>query len=436
MPTELKERKLMQSKTLNKGVDKYLSTRGAAGAWNISGTSAHGFSGCVVIPALAESASLSHTLKTLALNPIKTLSRFLILVVVNNRAAAAPEDMADNRTTLSALPEIAARYPQLQLGWVDASSPGCELPAKAGGVGLARKIGLDLALGRLDYNAGDPLLICLDADTLVRPDYLPALLAHFAQPASGAAIIHFLHQPGCTPAEDQAILHYELFLRAYVLGLSKAGSPYGFHTVGSAMACRASAYLKIGGMNNRMAGEDFYFLQQLSRTCGVSQVIGTVVHPSPRSSHRVPFGTGRSVSRQLAGEEAVRFYQPECYKILQQWLELVSACVDNESSVLMVGAENIHPELAEYLKTIDLDNTWDNLKKNNRSRDNLIKAFNGWFDGLKTMKLIHHLSDSVFPRCDPDEAMPELLEWSGVKSVTGIAQQLELLRKLQLGDDY
>jgi hypothetical protein len=324
----------------------------------------------------------------------------------------------------------------MQLGWIDAASPGCELPAKAGGVGLARKIGLDLALTRLDFNNNDPLLVCLDADTLVRPDYLEALLAHFARPANGAAIIHFLHQPGNTPAEDQAIVRYELFLRAYVLGLSKAGSPYGFHTVGSAMACRASAYLKIGGMNNRMAGEDFYFLQQLSRTCGVSQVVGTVVHPSPRSSHRVPFGTGRSVSRQLAGEEAVRFYKIECYKVLQQWLELVSACADKDSSALMAGAEKINPELAGYLRSIDLDNTWSNLKKNNPGRVNLVKAFNGWFDGLKTMKLIHHLSDTSFPRCDPDEAMPELLEWTGVESVTGIEEQLELLRKIQLGDDF
>lgn len=426
----------MQSATIKNGVNRYLAARGAAGRWKISGASGTSFSGCVVIPALAESALLFHTLKSLALNPAEALSRFLILVVVNNGIEAAPGDIADNQATLSALPEIAAAYPELQLGWVDAASPGYEMPAKAGGVGLARKIGLDLALSRLDYDSGDPLLVCLDADTLVRPDYIPSLLAHFKHSAAGAAIIHFLHQRGRTPAEDQAILRYELFLRAYVLGLSKAGSPYGFHTVGSAMACRASAYLKIGGMNNRMAGEDFYFLQQLSRTCGVSQVKGTVVHPSPRSSHRVPFGTGRSVSRQLTGEEAILFYHSGCYKVLQQWLGLAWSSTENSSSALLAGAAKIHPELAEYLRTIDLLTTWDNLKKNNPGRDCLIKAFNGWFDGLKTMKLIHHLSDSSFPRCNPDQVMPELLEWVGLRNVKGVAQQLELLRELQLGDDF
>lgn len=425
----------MQSTILPKGVDKYLATRGAAGAWKTAGTTVRNVSGAVVIPALAESRLLFQTLETLAQNPPEALSRFLILIVVNNRAAALAEDSADNQRTLSALPDIAAAYPHLQLAWVDAASPGLELPAKGGGVGLARKIGLDLALARLDYRH-DPLLVCLDADTLVRRDYLPALLRHFAEPVPGAAIIPFLHQPGSTAAEEQAIQRYELFLRAYVLGLSHAGSPYGFHTVGSAMACRASAYVKIGGMNNRMAGEDFYFLQQLSRTSGVLQVRGTVVFPSPRSSHRVPFGTGRSVSRLLAGEETVRFYHPECYKILQQWLKLVSCSGDKEAPALVDQARTIHPELVEYLRTIDLFGTWDNLKKNNRSQDTLIKAFHGWFDGLKTMRLIHHLSDTAFPRCEPEDAMPGLLEWARLEVPEGSGNQLELLRKLQLEDDF
>jgi hypothetical protein len=53
------------------------------------------------------------------------------------------------------------------------------------------------------------------------------------------------------------------------------------------MACRASAYVAAGGMNRRLAGEDFYFLQQVHKTSGVAALYGTTVHPSPRSSQRV-----------------------------------------------------------------------------------------------------------------------------------------------------
>ncbi|HEY6008810.1 MAG TPA: glycosyltransferase family 2 protein, partial [Geobacteraceae bacterium] len=273
-------------------VTAYLRSRGGTGPWTIDGSRADGFAGAVVIPAYAEGDNLFATLASLARNPPELLSGFLTLVVINNRPDAPVADREDNLTTLRRLAALRG-LTSLQLGWVDAATTGRELPP-GGGVGVARKIGLDLALGRLAFDGPDPLLVCLDADTLVRPDYLPAIVAHFAAHPGGGAIIPFCHQAGETTGHDEAIVRYELFLRSYVLGLALAGSPYAFHTVGSAMACRASAYVRMGGMNRRVAGEDFYFLQQLHRTVGVAPLTGTVVFPSARSSHRVPFGTGRS----------------------------------------------------------------------------------------------------------------------------------------------
>ena len=295
----------------------YLKSRAISGPWRIEGCTEGGFGGAVVIPALAESATLFATLSSLAANPTELCGRFLTLVVVNHRTDAPLSDKADNLATLKLLAAGAPRLSRLRLAWVDAATAGLEMPAKGGGVGLARRIGLDLALSRLGGLNGDPLLVCLDADTLVRPDYLPALVRHFAQSSCGAAVIPFCHQFGPSAEADRLIMRYELFLRGYVLGLSLAGSPYAFHSVGSAMACRASAYVKIGGMNSRSAGEDFYFLQQLARTVGVEQLTGTVVHPSARPSHRVPFGTGRSVSRMQAGGEGEQlFYHPACFRVL------------------------------------------------------------------------------------------------------------------------
>jgi hypothetical protein len=146
------------------------------------------------------------------------------------------------KTTTFSL-SVACRKPLLPLRRcifvVDAASAGRELPAKGGGVGLARKIGFDLALSILAFERSDPLLIALDADTLVMPDYLPSLVSHFQMAAAGGAVIPFCHQGGSSPRHDRAIRRYELFLRSYVLGLSRADSPYAFHTVGSAMACTA-----------------------------------------------------------------------------------------------------------------------------------------------------------------------------------------------------
>jgi hypothetical protein len=418
-------------------VKKYLDTRGLCGLWKIAGTQQGGFEGAVVIPSLAETDFLFTTLHALAQNPSELLQRFLIVVVVNHREDAPLSDKLDNQQTLQML---AAKNPSLsglRLGWVDAASEGLELPAKRGGVGLARKIGLDLALPRFDYEKVTPLFISLDADTLVRPDYLSALIRHFQDAKVSGAVIPFCHQPGSTPEEDRAIKRYELFLRAYVLGLSRAGSPYAFHTVGSAMACSAQAYVRMGGMNVRAAGEDFYFLQQLAKTGGISKVKGTVVYPSPRASYRVPFGTGRSITRLLAGEnEAVMFYQTACFQILEEWLALIARNLDAPGEEIRNKTKGISLPLTDFLGRVQFPAVWNKLKKNLRTPSTLLSGFHGWFDGLKTMKLIHHLSAGLFPRKEPEEVLPGLLQWAGLDSVEGIAKQLAVLRKIQIGEDY
>jgi glycosyltransferase involved in cell wall biosynthesis len=411
-----------------------LKSRALAGPWRIEGCTGGGFGGAVVIPALAESATLSATLSSLAANPPELCERFLVLVVVNHRGDAPPEDKADNLATLRQLAVGVPRLSRLRLAWVDAATPGLEMPATGGGVGLARRIGLDLALSRLDLRTGDPLLVCLDADTLVQPDYLSALLGHFAVSRRGAAVIPFQHQHGPTPGADRLITRYELFLRGYVLGLSLAGSPYAFHSVGSAMACRASAYVKIGGMNSRAAGEDFYFLQQLARTVGVEQLTGTVVHPSARASRRVPFGTGRSIARMQAGGEGEQpFYHPDCFRVLGAWLSLVAGHPEAEGLALREQAGEILPCLGDYLDRNRFEEIWGKLRRNNPTRAARLAAFHGWFDGLKTMKLIHHLSDGPYPRCGPEEALPGLFAWGGLEPLCGIQGQLEVLRILQNG---
>lgn len=418
-------------------VEKYWQSRGLTGPWRICGIDKEGFDGAVVIPALAEGESLLATLRCLAQNPPALLSRFLILVVVNHRQDSPLADKLANERTLERLSSAGSFLDVLTLGWVDASSPGLELPVKTGGVGLARKIGFDLALPRLNYGQSSPLLISLDADTIVRPDYLAALARHFMETKTPGAVIPFCHQPGATPEQDRAIRRYELFLRAYVLGLHGSKSPYAFHTVGSAMACSAGAYARMGGMNTRVAAEDFYFLQQLARTGGVGPLQGTVVYPSARASNRVPFGTGRSIARLLANEKSgVLFYRTECFQILGDWLALVSQNEEEGGEKILALAAKISAHLSDYLNSIRFPVIWEKLKKNFKSRSKLRAGFHEWFDGLKTMKLIHHLSAHAFPRSEPEKVGPALLQWAGLRPLKGIDEQLTLLRQIQIGEDY
>jgi len=421
----------MPERILPLNISAYLHKRGAPTHWKINETPSRRFSGAVVIPSLAESGNLPQTLDLLSQNPPELLERFIMLVVVNNSADALHEDRADNLTTLESLPQWKRRCALKNLFWVDAASSGNELPQKQG-VGLARKIGLDLALPLLNYLHDDPLLICLDADTLVQPDYLPALVRHFKESSAGGASIPFRHRPTADPVGQSAIDRYELFLRAYLLGLEQAGSPYAFHTVGSAMACRASAYVAAGGMNRRQAGEDFYFLQQIQKTSGVETLAGTVVHPSPRSSHRVPFGTGRSVGDMLSeGEQHLLFYQPVVFSILGDWLTCVAENGEADADKLLKISSDISPFLHEFLERAGFRDTWENLKRNNNSEKKLLTSFHIWFDAFKTMQLAHHLTRRGYPRVSPEEAVAPLLYRAGHISPDTVVGQLQLLRAVK-----
>lgn len=420
---------------MDKDIHSYLRSRGIKGPWKISGIDRDDFGGAVVIPALAEAEYIWGTIKSLAQNPPPILKDFLILVVVNHRQNDPPEVKMNNRETLRLLAERKNSCAHLSLAWVDAASPGLELPDR-GGVGLARKIGLDLALERLNYKERDPLLISLDADTLVRPDYLLALTRHFQSHSAGGAIIPFCHQEGASPEEDLAIKRYELFIRAYVFGLNLAASPYAFHTIGSTMACTAAAYVRAGGMNTRAAGEDFYFLQQLAKTSGLAQVKGTIVYPAARPSWRVPFGTGKSVLNILTSPaRAVKFYQTACFQILKKWLELISENLDSPAEKIQDKALKISPFLADFLTKISFPEVWKKLQKNYPSPRHLHSAFHVWFDGLKTLQLIHYLSSGPFPREEPVEALSALWQWAGIVPPATLAEHLALLRKLQIGGE-
>ena len=407
-------------------LEKYQQTRAAGSHWSPQGMMRSDFAAVVVIPALAEKAGLPETLQTLAENPRQDLEQTLVIVIVNNRKSAPAIVQSENRDTLEWL--RSKPFPGLNLAWIDAASTGYELP-EGEGVGLARKIGFDAGLCLLDWS-GDPLLISLDADTLVDRAYLPAIFRHFAQSAYGGCAIPFRHQPLADPHGEDAIRDYELYLRSYLFGLQAAGSPYAYHTIGSAFACRAAAYLAAGGMNRRLAAEDFYFLQQLAKCSGVELLQGTCVQPSPRFSERVPFGTGQVVRSRIEEQTRnYRFVAVQGFRLLQSWLMLVAAGWDRPAADIGRQAAKLSPELAAFLDSLNFPRVWQRLQDNHRTREQRVAAFHCWFDALRTRQLLTR--GDVPVEQTPERLVAELLSWGGHPGADDKEAQLHLLERLQ-----
>ncbi len=409
-------------------VQRYVVRSAVKGPWTLAGEGRTDFAGAVVIPSLAEGDRLFATLQSLATNPPQWTARFLVVIVVNHGEQASTADQQQNGIDLARLADLAERT-ELCLAWIDAASSGCEVPARQAGVGFARKLGMDLALSRLSWTE-DPLLVCLDADTLVETGYLQTIVTHFHQSALGAAVLPFRHQSGSDSAQQAAIDRYELFLRSYVYGLRLAGSPYAFNSVGSAIACRAAAYVRCGGMNCRKAGEDFYFLQKLAKTDGVDLLSGTTVFPEPRVSERVPFGTGRSMARLLDGDaQAVLFYPVKVFQILADWLCTVEQDLSGDAGELLMRAEGISVVLVNYLEQADWRTVWPRLQSTHKTEARRLKAFHIWFDGFRTMRLIHLLCDAGLCRGEPEDVLPEYFVWEGrgcPETLSGMLEELRL----------
>jgi len=351
-----------------------------------------------VMPLFAEFQYLQSTLNSIshALEKEKNNNTLIILVINNpEKKQCDPAKFADNQKTLQWLQS--GKHPkQLQssLVWIDASSYGEEIK-KGSGVGAARKIGMDAALTLFNWNQ-EPLILCLDGDTIIEKNYFEAVREFFSEnPAKLAAVVDFNHQKGTTAEEEKAIRLYESYMIDYVEQLRDAQSPYAYHAIGSTITCRAEAYIKAGGMRPKEAGEDFYFLQalrKLSPDAEIGEIKTTVLHPSARASDRVPFGTGARITELLSNSKTQYpgkyLYNPNIFKDLK----ILLTEVNNETflETASTSYQKLPDTVTAFLDSCDFRKIWCKIQANTPNDPKKQQwAFHTWFDAFRTLKFIH-----------------------------------------------
>ncbi len=420
-------------------ISAYLNKR-ASGNWHIENDYKKYFQYIIVVPAIAESSNLPKLIKSLEKNDKLELHNTLLLIVVNNSVSATEEVKNDNQKTLIYLRKIKSK---LNVSFIDACSAGKEMDDKNGGVGLARKIGMDLALTKFDYlSINKNIIICTDADCIVDSDYISQISQEFNRNNYEAAVVNFTHDISGRNEETKAIICYEIFLRYYVLGLNFAKSDYAFHTIGSTMLCTPDAYVKVEGMNKRKAAEDFYFLEKLAKIFPIGEIKATAIHPSKRSSWRVPFGTGKSVDRYLSNtRNEYQLYDPKSFIVLKNWLEVFYDYSLTEQNSLIKIAKNIHSSLYDFLNQQDFERFVNKVLITNNNQSEIEKQKHFWFDAFRTLKLIHYLRDATYPNINMFSAIDELLKMmrienpikrnSDIPNLKTQKEYLLLLRKIQ-----
>ncbi len=240
------------------------------------------------------------------------------------------------------------------------------VPRRAG-VGLARKIGADIALRLIvERRVEVPVLFSTDADAALPPGYFEA-----AEGQSAGWVYPFVHTSADEDLAHRALM-YELSLRYYVNRLEYAGSPYAFHTVGSCLAVDATSYAKVRGFPRRNAAEDFYLLNKLAKVGWIRRLRAPVIEIEARASTRVPFGTGPALARVPRDPTIMPGYACETFDALRMFHDGVAAGTPPSQPV---------PRL--------LDAIGYQPKRDQR-------AIHTWFDAFRTLKFVHAARDE-FP---------------------------------------
>ncbi len=168
------------------------------------------------------------------------------------------------------------------------------------------------------------VIVSLDADCTVSANFMIDIYKAFSRDNRLNATVHqFYHRvENHNPAIENAVRQYENYIRYFREMMKFTGFPYYYHTIGSAFAVSADAYVRVGGMGRQQGGgEDFYFLQKVFALGKVDELEGTYVYPMARFSERVPFGTGPALRKILDEPDGVlKVYSIAAFRELKKTL--------------------------------------------------------------------------------------------------------------------
>lgn len=287
--------------------------------------------------------------------------------------------------------------------------------AKHAGAGMARKIGMDEVVRRFNaLNRPEGVIISTDADCLFSPNYLQQIELTFSQKSCFAATLNFKHRIDemTDPRQRLGIQLYEDYLHYYKKALDYTGFPDSIYTIGSAFAVRAEAYVKQGGMNRRQAGEDFYFLNKLTKLGKIAEINDAFVYPSARISDRVPFGTGAAMTKWMNNADDLSLtYNLSAFCDLKTLFDKVDSLFRNTSVAEFISS--LPQSVREYLESLDFPAKLAEINKYSSNLVSFRKRFFQFFDAFLILRFLNMSHKTHYPRQKLAEAVMQLSKISG-----------------------
>jgi hypothetical protein len=350
----------------------------------------------VVIPCYNE-LELIHTLQSIKTSK-KPNANILIAVIINSAINANSNVLLQNRLTFTEVERFAVLNNDSNLIYFPLL---CEnLPRKHAGVGLARKIGMDLSIDHFHSNNNNSgLIISLDADCEVSENFFTSIYDEFNKNEKLNATIHNFHHRVENDDKDieSAIRQYEMYLRYFSKMLKYTGFPYYYHTIGSAFAVSADAYVRVGGMGRQQGGEDFYFLQKVFQLGHIVELHQTYVFPMARFSDRVPFGTGPALQKILdEPDRNIKVYSKQSFFYLKSLFERKDGFFKKNENEIKALLLQLHPALQNFLTEVNFIDSLNDCNNNCSNLNSYRKRFYHHFNSFKIIKYLNYVHPSPF----------------------------------------
>jgi len=372
---------------MNHKYHKYLNKKSAHKKWGVQRMPRKEiFDFIITIPCYDEYDYLFKTLESLNKQDQSLLSNTLVSIVINNSDSESQKIIDTNHRTFEKL--IASRY-SYEMIVTDAFSTDNALIEKDAGVGMARKISVDITL---PWSHANSIICFIDADVELSKDYLSNIHSSYKKNKWEAATINFKHQRD-EPKTIEFINQYEEFLKKTATNLKISNSPYNYVPLGSTMICTRNGYISAGGMNRRKAAEDFYFLQELQKTVGVFYINDTLIYPSSRFLNRSYLGTSTRLKQCLDGDLNIDSlnYSSRSFQILSKWISTALGGQKKSYALMLEECHKIDPGLSQILINQNFEKAWEGIISA-PSYKHFEKQFHRWFDAFKTLKLLKYYS--------------------------------------------
>ena len=338
----------------------------------------------LVIPAYDESVSaIWHLLEAAKDNDA------LLIVVVNVPTNASIKQVE----ATSALLKYYAEQSIEHLLMIDCVST--PLPRRQG-VGLARKIGCDIALNmHVEGLIESPWIYTTDADAVLPDNY-------FTHPLGDGGAHVFAHRHMSDDLAMQSAVHlYDRHMAYYIAGLDYAGSRYAYPTLGSTIAVHANTYAQVRGFPKRNAAEDFYLLNKVAKVSKVQFTPKVCITLEARLSKRVPFGTGPALRKIIEGESPYLSYNFHAFRALKTTITALNKFADT-------GSLEISPNLFDIISSLGWEARATKFVQGYKSAQRK-RVVHDWFDALRTLQFMHHAAEHFpnKPLLETMETLPE-----------------------------